>query len=161
MERQVYIWQQGENVRVLKDIYSNIWKHKRPWYYSKFESVKGFVFKYKTIGAELLANVGDISESRRLLFLAIQDDPRSFTAHEYLAQTYEISGDFQSAIRWRKEVSDLDPNDTNNWLKLGQDFANVGNYEEINNLIFRVSPLKEKSTIANDLRALLPSVPTS
>jgi tetratricopeptide (TPR) repeat protein len=116
--------------------------------------------RYKTLASEILANDGDLAEARRLLFLALKSDPRSFTAYDYLAQTYEFSGDFKSAIRMRNKISLLDPLNSENWLLLGKDLAKVGDFQAVNKVIELVAPLASKSTIADDLKALLPAVPT-
>jgi hypothetical protein len=55
----------------------------------------------------------------------------------------------------------MDSNDTDNWLQLGKLLARVGDYQAVNKVIELVAPLAGKSTIANDLKALLPAVPTS
>jgi O-antigen ligase len=116
--------------------------------------------RYKTLASEILANNGDLVEARRLLFLALKNDPRSFTAHDYLAQAYEFSGDFMSAIQMRNKISLLDPLNTDNWLLLGKDLASVGDYQSLNKVIELVAPLAGKSTIEDDLKALSPDVPS-
>jgi hypothetical protein len=55
----------------------------------------------------------------------------------------------------------MDPNDTDNWLQLGKMLARVGDYQAVNKVIELVAPLAGNSTIADDLKALLPAVPTS
>jgi hypothetical protein len=117
--------------------------------------------RYKIIAGEILGNYGDLSESRRVLLLALNNDPRSYTAHEYLAQNYEISGDFKSAILMRNKISLLDPLDTNNWLLLGKDLAKIGDYQALGKVVQIVAPLSSNSTIVDDLKALLPAASTS
>jgi O-antigen ligase len=111
---------------------------------------------YKIIASRILANQGDLPESKRLLFLALEDDPRSFTAHDYLAQIYEKSGDIKSAILIRNKISLLDPFNTNNWLLLGKDLAEIRDYQTLQRTIERIAPLAYKSTIVDDLKAFLP-----
>jgi hypothetical protein len=53
----------------------------------------------------------------------------------------------------------MDPNDVDNWLQLGKNLAQLGDFEAIKKVIELVEPLKSKSTIADDLRKLLPVVP--
>jgi two-component SAPR family response regulator len=79
----------------------------------------------------------------------------------YAAQVYERVGLMDEAIKIRIVATKMDPNDTDNWLRLGQNLARVGDYQAINKVIELVAPLAGKSTIANDLKALLPAVPTS
>jgi hypothetical protein len=55
----------------------------------------------------------------------------------------------------------MDPNDTDNWLQLGKMLARIGDFEAVKKIIELVAPLAGRSTIANDLSALLPSAPTS
>ena len=117
--------------------------------------------RYKIIASEILANNGDLSESRRILFLALADEPRSHTANEYLAQNYEISGDFKSAISTRDKISLLDPYDTNNWFILGKDLVEIGDYQALDRVIQQVASLSSNSTIVDDLKALLPAASTS
>jgi hypothetical protein len=53
----------------------------------------------------------------------------------------------------------LDQNNTINWLQLGKNLAQIGDYQALNKVIEQVKPLADKSTIVNDLKALLSSNP--
>jgi two-component SAPR family response regulator len=77
------------------------------------------------------------------------------------AKVYEIAGLTEEAIKTRVTATKMDSNDTDNWLQLGKNLAQLGDFEAIKKAIKLVEPLKDKSTIADDLRKLLPVVPTS
>jgi tetratricopeptide (TPR) repeat protein len=110
--------------------------------------------RYKILAAEILVGIGKPTESRNVLLRAIEDDPRSFAAHEYLAQNYEISGDYKAAIQIRNKITRLDSFDTNNWFLLGKNLSKVNDYKGLEKVIERVGPLARKSTIVDDLRLL-------
>ena len=74
---------------------------------------------------------------------------------------YERAGLTDEAIKIRIVATKMDPNDTDNWLQLGKMLAQIGDYEAVKKVIELVAPLAGKSTIANDLSALLPAAPTS
>jgi hypothetical protein len=63
------------------------------------------------------------------------------------------------AIKIRIVATKMDPNDTDNWLQLGKNLARVGDYQAVTKVIELVAPLAGKSTIADDLKALLPEKP--
>jgi O-antigen ligase len=122
-------------------------------------SVPGEV-KYKIFAADILIASGEAQLARQQLFDALKLDPRSYDANVYMALAYERDGLIHDAIKSRFVAAKMDPNDTSNWLQLGKNLARVGDYQAVNNLIELVAPLAGKSTIARDLNALLPAVPT-
>jgi tetratricopeptide (TPR) repeat protein len=124
------------------------------------ESAPGEV-RYKLLASVVISSVKDLDLARQQLRDAYVQDPRSYDSVVMAAQVYEMAGLISEAIKTRIAATKMDPNDTDNWLKLGKDLAQVRDFEAINKLIELVKPLESKSTIAEDLRKLLPAVPTS
>jgi tetratricopeptide (TPR) repeat protein len=116
---------------------------------------------YKIIAADALLVAEELELARQQLKDAIDIDQKSYEAIVYVAQVYERSGLVDEAIKTRIVASKMDPNDTDNWLQLGRNLARVGDYQAVNKVIELVAHLAGKSTIADDLKALLPAVPTS
>ena len=87
-------------------------------------------------------------------------DPRSYDSVVMAAKVYELAGLTEEAIKTRIAATKMDPNDTDNWLQLGKNLAQVRDFKAIAKVIELVKPLEAKSTIADDLRKLLPVAPT-
>jgi tetratricopeptide (TPR) repeat protein len=117
--------------------------------------------RYKIIAADALVSSQELELARQQLKDALDMDPKSYEAIGYAAQVYERADLIDEAIKIRIVATNMDPNDTDNWLQLGKLLARVGDYQAVNKVIELVAPLAGKSTIANDLKALLPAVPTS
>jgi O-antigen ligase len=117
--------------------------------------------RYKLLASVVLSSVKDLDLARQQLRDAYVLDPRSYDSVVMAAQVYEMAGLTSEAIKTRIAASKMDPNDTDNWLQLGKDLAQVRDFKAIDKLIELVKPLESKSTIAEDLRKLLPAVPTS
>ncbi len=116
---------------------------------------------YKLLASIVLSGAKDLELARQQLRDAYDANPKSYEAVEMGAQVYELAGLFSEAIKIRIVASQMDPNDTENWLKLAKNYAQVGDYDEIKEIIKSLKPLESRSTIADDLKALLPAVPTS
>jgi len=139
-----------QNYRLLADVY-----RKRCCYdkalenYSKFiakSQKKAKVAMAKTTLAQIKTKefrdyCRKISESRELiekkqfeeakeaLRQAIETYPSNPKAYEMMAMMYEIEGDYETAIEWRKRLAGLAPDDPKNLLLLGRDFRIVSKYE--------------------------------
>ena len=117
--------------------------------------------RYKIIAADALVVAKELELARQQLKDALDMDPKSYEAIGYAAQVYERANLTDEAIKIRIVATKMDPNDTDNWLQLGKMLARIGDYEAVKKVIELVAPLAGKSTIANDLSALLPAAPTS
>jgi len=62
-----------------------------------------------------------LDKASRTLNEAVNIDPTNTVAYELLAMTCEIRGDYETAIKWRKKLAELVPNDPKNFLLLGRD----------------------------------------
>jgi tetratricopeptide (TPR) repeat protein len=117
--------------------------------------------RYKIIAADALVVAKELELARQQLKDALDMDPKSYEAIGYAAQVYERADLIDEAIKIRIVATNMDPNDTDNWLQLGKMLARIGDYQAVKKVIELVAPLAGKSTIANDLSALLPPAPTS
>ena len=117
--------------------------------------------RYKLLASVVISSVKDLDLARQQLRDAYVQDPRSYDSVVMAAQVYEMAGLTSEAIKTRIAATKMDPNDTDNWLQLGKNLAQVGDFKAIKKVIELVEPLKSKSTIADDLRKLLPVTPTS
>ena len=112
--------------------------------------------RYKLLASIVLSDAKDLELARQQLLDAYETNPRSYDAIELAAQVYELAGLVSEAIKIRIVASKMDPNDTENWLKLGKNYAQVGDFEKIKDIIKTVKPLESKSTIGSDLQLLIP-----
>jgi len=117
--------------------------------------------RYKIIAADVLVVAQELELARQQLRDALDTDPKSYEAIGYAAQVYERTELIDEAIKIRIVATNMDPNDTDNWLQLGKMLARIGDYQAVNKMVELVAPLAGKSTIVNDLKALLPAAPTS
>jgi putative inorganic carbon (HCO3(-)) transporter len=117
--------------------------------------------RYKLLASVVLSGAKELELARQQLRDVLELDPRSYEAVIMTAKVYEIAGLTEEAIKTRVTATKMDPNDTDNWLQLGKNFAQLADFEAIKKAIKLVEPLKDKSTIADDLRKLIPVVPTS
>ncbi len=115
--------------------------------------------KYHFLAADVFLTTGNMEAARMQLRDILELNPKSDPAMVYLASLYEYSEEWDEAIKLRIIVSKLDQNNTINWLQLGKNLAQIGDYQALNKVIEQVKPLADKSTIVNDLKALLSSNP--
>jgi tetratricopeptide (TPR) repeat protein len=161
----VPIWRADYNIKVARVLQGdpgdfNYLAEKKRVALSAISSAPGEI-RYKIIAADALVAAKELELARQQLKNAMDTDPKSYEAIGYAAQVYERAGLINEAIRIRIVATKMDPNDTDNWLQLGKLLTRVGDYQAVNKVIELVAPLADKSTIAYDLKALLPSVPTS
>ena len=116
--------------------------------------------RYRIFLIEGLLAANDLEAARLQISETLKLDPVSYESVIYAARIYERAEIINEAILTRIAATKLDSNDTDNWLQLGLDLASVNDYEAIKKAISLVSPLSGKSTIADDLKALLPATPT-
>jgi O-antigen ligase len=161
----VPIWRADYNIKVARILQGdpgdfNYLAEKKRVALSAVSSAPGEI-RYKIIAADALVSSQELELARQQLKDALDMDPKSYEAIGYAAQVYERADLIDEAIKIRIVATNMDPNDTDNWLQLGKLLARVGDYQAVNKVIELVAPLAGKSTIANDLKALLPAVPTS
>ena len=116
---------------------------------------------YKILASKVMFSIGDLDLARQYVEDARNQDLRSYDSIGYAAQAYEFENLLDEAIKMRIVATKMDPNDTDNWLQLGKNLAKIGDFQALNKVIELVSQLVDKSTIVNDLKALLPPAPTS
>ena len=117
--------------------------------------------QYHLLAADVFLTTGNMDGARLQLKKALEINPNSDQSMVYLASLYEYSEEWNEAIKLRILASKIDPFNSINYLQLGKDLAEIGDYQAIKKVIELVAPLAGKSTIADDLKALLPAVPTS
>jgi O-antigen ligase len=113
---------------------------------------------YKILASKVMFSIGDLGLARQYVKGARNQDVKSYDSVWYAAQAYEYENLLNQAIKLRIVATKMDPNDTTNWLQLGKNLARVGDYQAVKKVIELVAPLAGKSTIADDLKALLPAV---
>jgi tetratricopeptide (TPR) repeat protein len=160
----VPIWRADYNIKVARVFQGdpgdfNYLAEKKRAALSAVSSAPGEI-RYKIIAADALVAAKELELARQQLKNAMDMDPKSYEAIGYAAQVYERAGLINEAIKIRIVATKMDPNDTDNWLQLGKLLARVGDYQAVNKVIELVAPLAGKSTIADDLKALLPAAPT-
>jgi O-antigen ligase len=117
--------------------------------------------RYKLLASVVLFSAKELELARLQLRDALETDPMSYDSVVNAAELYEMVNLTDEAIKTRIVATKMDSKDTDNWLQLGKNLAQVGDFEALKKVIELVEPLKAKSTIADDLRRLLPVVPTS
>jgi O-antigen ligase len=117
--------------------------------------------QYHLLAADVFLTTGNMDGARLQLKKVLEINPNSDQSMVYLASLYEYSEEWNEAIKLRILASRVDPFNTKNYLQLGKDLAEIGDYQAISKVIELVAPLAGKSTIADDLKALLPTAPTS
>ncbi|MCK5506013.1 MAG: tetratricopeptide repeat protein [Thermodesulfovibrionia bacterium] len=139
-----------QNYRLLADAYKLGYRQdKAIENYSRFitkSQKKVEVDKAKTIMAEMNTKKNrdyyqKISEARDLmrgrqfehareaLSQTVDTDPSNTKAYELLAMVHEIGGDYETAIKWRKRLAGLAPDDPKNLFLLGRDFRILSRYQ--------------------------------
>ncbi len=161
----VPIWRADYNIKRAQFLLSNLDKmaqiSETKDFAARAVSLSPHEIEYKLIAADLLQSIQEYEPALQNLKDALKIDPKSYKVLGYSAQVYERANLLDGAIKIRIVATQMDPNDTDNWLQLGKLLAMVGDYQAINKAIELVAPLAGKSTIANDLSALLPPAPTS
>lgn len=75
---------------------------------------------YRNIVIGGLINMGYSSEALEQLTLIIKNDPRNLDTLSLFANSYEKAGNYQQAIKYRKEIARFDPWNAQNYLGLAQ-----------------------------------------
>ena len=140
----------ARNYRLLADAYRLGYRHdKAVESYNKFmakSQKKVEVDKAKTTMAQMntqknrdyyqkiseavsLIKTRQFEHARETLSQAVDTDPSNTRAYELMAMTYEIGRDYETAIKWRKRLARLAPDDPKNLLLLGRDFRILSRYE--------------------------------
>ena len=158
----VPIWRADYNIRVARILQGdsgdyNFLAEKKRVALSAVSSAPGEI-QYKIYAADALVAALEFELARQQLRDALDMDSKSYEAISNAAQVYERANLIDEAIKIRIVATKMDPNDTNNWLQLGKNLVFVGDIKGLNRAIELVAPLAPKSTIANDLKALLPPV---
>jgi tetratricopeptide (TPR) repeat protein len=157
----VPIWRADYNIKRAQFLLSNLDKivqiSETKDFAARAVSLSPREIEYKLIAADLLQSIQEYEPALQNLKDALRIDPKSYKALGYSAQVYERANLLDEAIKIRIISTKMDPNDTDNWLQLGKLLARLGDFQAVNKAIELVAPLAGKSTIADELKALLPS----
>ena len=140
----------AQNYKLLADAYRLDFRYNKAMEnYSKFikkSQEKVEIGKAKTIITEMqtkkkkdyhqkisearnLIGVKQLKDARGKLKQAVDTDPSNTRAYKLMAMTFEIGGDYEAAIEWRKRLEALAPDDPKNFFILGRDFRGLSKYK--------------------------------
>jgi tetratricopeptide (TPR) repeat protein len=107
----IFITKSDESIEVekAKAITAQMNTNKNRDYYQKISEARGIIWAKK------------FEKAREILNRAVHADPSNTKAYELMAITYEIEGNFKTAVEWRKKIAALAPDDPKNLLLLGRD----------------------------------------
>ena len=151
-------WQAEYNLKLAKDIRNS------PGFENKLVEIESlaqsvtekndFEPLYQVEKALLLYSINQKELARDVFKSVIESDPQYYDAYTYLSQVYENLNMPEQAIDVRIKMTNLDKYDTDNWLSLAKNFAEVGRYGEIKKII-NLAEEKGLTLLARDLKVLL------
>jgi O-antigen ligase len=154
------VWKAEYNIKMASKLKGNLtdpgYVEKKKQYALNAVNAKPSEINYRILAADVLVEVNELELARQQLQIALDSDTKSYDSIIYTAQVYERAGVYDSAIKLRIAASKFDKYDTNNWLKLGNDLATVGDFESIKKMISLLVPIENKSNIVSELTKLLP-----
>jgi tetratricopeptide (TPR) repeat protein len=155
----VPVWNAEYNIKMANKLKGNLtdpgYVEKKKEYALNAVNAKPSEINYRILAADILVEVNQLELARQQLQIALDMDPKSFDSIIYTAQVYERAETYDPAIKLRIAASKFDKYDTNNWLKLGNDLAIVGDFESIKKIITMLQPLGNKTNIVGELTNLL------
>lgn len=154
----------AQNYRLLADAYRLGYRHdKAIENYSKFitksqkkvemdkaktimermNTKKSRVYYQKISEARDLIEAKQLEDARETLSQAVDIDPSNTKAYELMAMVYEIVGNYETAIEWRKKLAGMAPDDPKNLLLLGRDFRILSRYQAASEYLTRAKLLSK------------------
>jgi O-antigen ligase len=103
---------------------------------------------YKNIGIFRALNLGENLKAISELEKLIVKDSRNLDTLGLLVAAYEKTGDFDSAIFYRNQISKYDPWNAKNYLGLAQLYKQVGNYSDMTKMVQKILSFAPNDPIA-------------
>ena len=154
------VWQAEYNIKMGSKLKGDLsdpgYVEKKKQYALNAVNSKPSEINYRILAADVLVEVNELELARQQLKIALDLDTKSYDSIIYTAQVYERAEVYDSAIKLRIVASKFDKYDTNNWLKLGNNLAIVGDFQSIEKMISLLVPIENKTNIVNELKKLLP-----
>ena len=154
------VWKAEYNIKMASKLKGDLtdpgYVEKKKQYALNAVNSKPSEINYRILAADVLVEVNELELARQQLKIALDLDTKSYDSIIYTAQVYERAEVYDSAIKLRIVASKFDKYDTNNWLKLGNNLAIVGDFESIKKMISLLVPIENKTNIVNELKKLLP-----
>ena len=154
------VWQAEYNIKMGSKLKGELsdpgYVEKKKQYALNAVNSKPSEINYRILAADVLVEVNELELARQQLKIALDLDTKSYDSIIYTAQVYERAEVYDSAIKLRIVASKFDKYDTNNWLKLGNNLAIVGDFQSIEKMISLLVPIENKTNIVNELKKLLP-----
>jgi hypothetical protein len=103
---------------------------------------------YKNIGIYRALNLGENLKAIAELEKLIVKNARNLDTLGLLVEAYEKTGDFNSAIFYRNQISKYDPWNAKNYLGLAQLYKQVGNYSDMTRMVQKILSFAPNDPIA-------------
>jgi O-antigen ligase len=103
---------------------------------------------YKNLTAANFLSKGDQGKALEILTATESKDPRNLDTLALLVDTYEKTGNFDSAIRLRIEISKYDPWNAQNYLGLAQLYKVTSNFSEMSKMVDKILAIAPNDPIS-------------
>jgi O-antigen ligase len=103
---------------------------------------------YKNLTVANLLSKGAQGKALEILTASESKDPRNLDTLALLVDTHERIGDFDSAIRFRIEISKYDPWNAQNYLGLAQLYKQTGNFSEMSKMVGKIIAIAPNDPIS-------------
>jgi O-antigen ligase len=103
---------------------------------------------YKNLTAVNLLSKGEQGRALEILTSLESQDPRNLDTLALLVDTHEKMGNFDSAIRFRIEISKYDPWNAQNYLGLAQLYKQTGNVSEMSKMVKKILAIAPNDPIS-------------
>lgn len=111
--------------------------------------------EYKNTALILLYNSGDQKKALNLLSELNKKDPRNLETLAYLAYGNEQIGNYEMAIKYRKEIQKYDPWNAENLLDLGKIYKSLFDFENMQFIRQKILFFSRGSSVATDALKIL------
>ena len=103
---------------------------------------------YKNLTVSNLLSKGGQGKALEILTASESKDPRNLDTLALLVDTHERIGNFDSAIRFRIEISKYDPWNAQNYLGLAQLYKQIGNFSEMSKMVRKILAIAPNDPIS-------------
>jgi len=93
---------------------------------------------YKNLTVVNLLSKGELGKALEILTALESKDPRNLDTLALLVDTHEKTGNYDSAIRFRIQISKYDPWNAQNYLGLAQLYKQTGNFSEMSKMVEKI-----------------------
>ena len=110
---------------------------------AQMNTKKNIKYFRKISEARDLIKTRQFEHARETLSQAVDTDPSNIRAYELMAMVHELGGDHETAIKWRKRLAGLVPDDPKNLLLLGRDFRILSRYKVASEYLTKAKELSQ------------------